>query len=378
MIKVWNYIKEFEKEKEETLAAVNTVLSSGCLVFGEHLEAFEKQFSQYCDSERGIGVGNCTDAIFIALKTLDVGNGDEVITVSNTAAPTVAAIHATGALTKFVDIREDNYLMDLSKLEAVITEKTKCIVVVHLYGQCLNMDYLNAIIKDKDIFVLEDCAQAHGATFKNKKAGSLSDISAFSFYPTKVLGAYGDGGMIVTSNHSFADRAAKLRFYGMERKKMSSGHWNGKYYSTEHGYNSRLDELHAAILLKKLSHIDEYILMRRKIAKFYEENLKETSFILPKVDPLNTHVFYVYVVRHPKRDFIIEKLKENDIHVNISYPWPIHLMEGYSSLDYKKGDLPITEKISQEIFSLPMYPTLSEDEQRKVVNVLKTIDSNYL
>ena len=286
MIKVWDYLQEFENEKSEIYEAVSNVLESGCLVFGKNLENFENDFSSYCESSRGVGVGNCTDALFIALKSMNIGPGDEVITVSNTAVPTVAAIHATGATTRFVDVNKDNYLMDVTQVESVITENTKCILCVHLYGQCVDMDSINLLARRHRLFVLEDCAQSHGALYKGKKAGSLGNISAFSFYPTKVLGAYGDGGMIVTSNDQLADRIERLRFYGMERKKMSSGHWNGKYYSLEPGYNSRLDELHAAILLKKLNHLDEYISRRREIASRYNEALRETSLVLPSENSL--------------------------------------------------------------------------------------------
>tara|TARA_R100001594_G_scaffold5806_1_gene17334 strand:- start:3438 stop:4571 length:1134 start_codon:yes stop_codon:yes gene_type:complete len=373
MIKVWNYVKEFENEKEEIYEAITDVLTSGCLVFGKNLENFENEFAKYCDSTRGIGVGNCTDAIFIALKAMDVGPGDEVITVSNTAVPTVAAIHATGATTKFVDINPESYLMDVNLLEAAVSDKTKCIVCVHLYGQCVDMDAVNEIAKKYGLLVLEDCAQAHGAKYKGRKAGSLGNVAAFSFYPTKVLGAYGDGGMIVTSDDKLADRIERMRFYGMERKKMSSGHWNGKYYSLEHGYNSRLDELHAAILLKKMNHLDDYVSRRREIAKEYDKELKDSTLVLPIENEDNDHIYYVYVVRHPKRDKIIQELKNKDIHVNISYPWPIHTMKGYESLGYTDGDLPTTESLSSQIFSLPMYPTLEDEEQEYVIKTLKDI-----
>ena len=202
----------------------------------------------------------------------------------------------------------------------------------------------------------------------------MSDAGAFSFYPTKVLGAYGDGGMITTNSEELGDISQRLRFYGMEKKKMSSGHWNGKYFSLEHGVNSRLDELHAAILLKKLNHLDEYILTRCKIAKRYDNELSSTSMILPRERLDNKYVYYVYVVKHPKRDLFIEKLRERDIHVNISYPWPIHTMAGYEYLGWKDGDLPITERYANEIFSLPMYPTLTNDEQTEVIKAVKEID----
>jgi aminotransferase EvaB len=373
MIKVWDYKKEYQNEKEESLAAVEAVFESGVLVFGPHLEEFEKKFANYCDCKFGVGVGNCTDALEIALRALKIGNGDEVITVSNTAVPTVSAIVSAGAIPVFVDV-DEYHLMDVSKIEDAVTEKTKCILPVHLYGQSVDMDSVAKLAQKYDLKTIEDCAQAHGATYKGKKVGSMSDAGAFSFYPTKVLGAYGDGGMITTNSEELSDTSQRLRFYGMEKKKMSSGHWNGKYYSLEHGMNSRLDELHAAILLKKLNHLDEYILTRCKIAKRYDNELSSTSMILPRERLDNKYVYYVYVVKHPKRDLFIEKLRERDIHVNISYPWPIHTMAGYEYLGWKDGDLPITERYANEIFSLPMYPTLTNDEQTEVINTVKEID----
>jgi dTDP-3-amino-2,3,6-trideoxy-4-keto-D-glucose/dTDP-3-amino-3,4,6-trideoxy-alpha-D-glucose/dTDP-2,6-dideoxy-D-kanosamine transaminase len=373
MIKVWDYKKEYQIEKEEILAAVEAVFESGVLVFGPHLEEFEKKFANYCDCKYGVGVGNCTDALEIALKGLKIGNGDEVITVSNTAVPTVSAIVSAGAIPVFVDV-DEYHLMDVSKIEDLVTEKTKCILPVHLYGQSVDMDSVAKLAQKYNLKIVEDCAQAHGATYKGKKVGSMSDAGAFSFYPTKVLGAYGDGGMITTNSEELGDTLQRLRFYGMEKKKMSSGHWNGKYYSLEHGINSRLDELHAAILLKKLNHLDEYILARCQIAKRYDNELSCTSMILPRERRENKYVYYVYVVKHSKRDLFIENLRERDIHVNISYPWPIHTMVGYEYLGWKDGDLPVTERYANEIFSLPMYPTLTNDEQTKIINEVKEID----
>ena len=373
MIKVWDYKKEYQNEKEESLAAVEAVFESGVLVFGPHLEEFEKKFANYCDCKFGVGVGNCTDALEIALRALKIGNGDEVITVSNTAVPTVSAIVSAGAIPVFVDV-DEYHLMDVSKIEDAVTEKTKCILPVHLYGQSVDMDSVAKLAQKYNLKIVEDCAQAHGATYKGKKVGSISNAGAFSFYPTKVLGAYGDGGMITTNSEELDDISQRLRIYGMEKKKMSSGHWNGKYYSLEHGINSRLDELHAAILLKKLNHLDEYILTRCEIAKRYDNELSSTSMILPRERHDNKYVYYVYAVKHSKRDLFIEKLRERDIHVNISYPWPIHTMVGYEYLGWKDGDLPITERYANEIFSLPMYPTLTNDEQTEVINTVKEID----
>jgi len=368
MIKVWDYLKEFESEKEEVYAALEKVFASGRLILGEGVENFEAEFASYCAANFGVGVNSGTDALFLALKVLDIGRGDEVITVSNTAVPTVSAICATGAVPRFVDIDPDTYLMKVEEIEKVISKKTRAILCVHLYGQCVDMEAVSEIAQKHNLKVIEDCAQAHGATFKGKKAGSMSDVAAFSFYPTKLLGGYGDGGMVITSDKGVADRLKRLRFYGMK----------DKYYSLEQGYNSRLDELQAEILRYKLKHLDRYIERRILLAKRYSQKLADTSLILPKAAADNQHVFYLYVCRHPRRDTIIAELKKRDIFVNISYPWPVHIMSGYNFLGYKQGDLPDTEKVAQEIFSLPMYPALTEQEQDTVCvalgDILEKID----
>ncbi|MDI6736015.1 MAG: DegT/DnrJ/EryC1/StrS family aminotransferase [bacterium] len=362
-IKVWDYIKEYEKEKGEIYSAIQKVLESGYLILGDNVKGFEEEFSRYCNVKFGVGVNSGTDALFLALLALDIGPQDEVITVSNTAVPTVSAIVSTGAKPVFVDIVPDTYLMDTSKLEDVITEKTKCILPVHLFGQCVNMDEIRQIAGKYGLKILEDCAQSHGAIFNDEKAGSMSDISAFSFYPTKILGGYGDGGMVLTNDEKLYEKLLRLRFYGMEKT----------YYAKEHGYNSRLDEIHASILRGKLTHLDEYISRRRILANQYDKLLNESTLTLPKTMPGNKHVYYLYVCRHPKRDEIIAELKQKDIFVNISYPWPIHIMTGYQHLGYKEGDFPHTEKASKEIFSLPMYPFLTDAQQNIVVESLDEI-----
>jgi dTDP-3-amino-2,3,6-trideoxy-4-keto-D-glucose/dTDP-3-amino-3,4,6-trideoxy-alpha-D-glucose/dTDP-2,6-dideoxy-D-kanosamine transaminase len=362
-IKVWDYLTEYAQEKKEILAAVEEVLDSGWLILGQKVKDLEEQYSAYCGVKYGIGVANGTDAIFLALKALGITHGDEVITVSNTAIPTVSAIVSAGATPVFVDINEDTYLMDVSKIEDLISEHTKCILPVHLFGQCVDMDELNRIAAKYNLFVLEDCAQSHGARYKDKIAGSMSNISTTSFYPTKILGTYGDGGMVITNSEKLDKKMRMLRFYGAEKT----------YYAIEHGYNSRLDELHASILLKKLKHLDAYVQRRRILAKQYDTFLGGTSLILPHEAVKREHAYYLYVVRHPQRDLIIEELKKNDIFVNISYPWPIHTMSGYSYLGYKEGDLPVTERMAKEIFSLPMYPALTDNQQKLVCEVLHKI-----
>jgi len=373
MIKVWDYLKEYDLLRDEILDAVDQVFKNGTLIFGPKLDEFEDKFSNYHECRFGIGVGNCTDAITIALKALDVGLGDEVITTSNTAVPTVTAIVNTGASVRFVDINEYS-LMDVSKITNSISKKTKAIIPVHLYGQMCEMDEIMNIAKKNNLKVIEDCAQAHGATYKGKKAGSIGDVGCYSFYPTKIFGAYGDGGFITTNNEKLYDRMKRIRFLGMEKKKMSSGHWNGKYYAVEHGTNSRLDEVHAAILLKKLPYLDEWIDRRREIAKRYNEELKNSQIELPIEHPDNKHAYYIYVVSHDERDKIMSSLLKKDIHLNISYPWPIHIMDAYNHFVCGACNcLKKTEEKAKKIFSLPMYPTLTDEEQGTVIKELKQL-----
>lgn len=373
MIKVWDYLKEYELLRDDILKAVDEVFKGGILIFGPKLEEFEEKFSKYNECKFGIGVGNCTDALYIALKACEIGKGDEVITVSNTAVPTVTAIVNAGSDVKFVDI--DKYsLMDVDKIEQAITKKTKAIIPVHLFGQVCDMKKIMELAKKYNLKVIEDCAQAHGATYYKKKAGSIGDIGCFSFYPTKIFGAYGDGGFITTNDKKLYDKMHRIRFLGMEKKKMSSGHWNGKYYAIEHGTNSRLDEVHAAILLKKLEYLDTWIDRRRTIAKRYNKELKDSEISLPLEAPNNKHAYYIYVVAHKNRDHILAELVKKNIHLNISYPWPIHIMDAYKHfVGSNCTHLKKTEEQAKKIFSLPMYPTLTDEEQETVIQELKKL-----
>lgn len=362
-IKVWDYLDEYESDRTEILAAVDRVFRSGTLILGNSLKCFETEFAAYCGTRFGVGVDNATNGIFLALKALGIGGGDEVITVSNTAVPTASAIVQAGATPRFVDVCYDTGLMDVSKIEAAITARTRCIIPVHLFGQCVDMDDLIRRANSRNLRIIEDCSQSHGATHKGRKAGSMGDMGVFSFYPTKPLGGYGDGGMVTTNSAELDARLRSLRFYGMK----------GVYYAEELGYNSRLDEVHAEILRFKLAKLDGYIDRRRQLAARYNDILESSSLELPLVQEGNSHVYYVYVVRHPQRDEIISELKKKDILLNISYPWPIHLMSGYLYLGGKEGDLPITEAIAKTIFSLPMYPTLMENVQSQTCRAIGEI-----
>lgn len=361
---VWGYLPEYEKEREDILDAVDTVFRSGRLVLGPSVSSFEREFAEYHGVRHCVGVDNGTNAIVLGLRAIGVGRGDEVITVSNTAAPTVVAIDAVGATPVFVDIHPDTYLMDVDQVAAAITDRTRCLLPVHLYGQCVDMAPLEALAAAHGLPILEDCAQAHGARHHDRIAGSMGKLAAFSFYPTKVLGGYGDGGATVTSDDEIDANLRRLRYYGMESR---------YYVVATPGYNSRLDEVQAEILRRKLTRLDGYIAQRRAIADRYAEALADTDLVLPRTAPGNDHVYYVYVVRHPRRDKIIEALKSHGIELNISYPWPVHTQSGFAHLGYQKGSLPVTEAVADEIFSLPMFASLGGADQDWMIDKLRDV-----
>jgi aminotransferase EvaB len=361
---VWGYLPEYEQERSDILDAVDTVFRSGRLVLGPSVAAFEREFAAYHGVSHCVGVDNGTNAIVLGLRAIGVGRGDEVITVSNTAAPTVVAIDAVGATPVFVDIHPDTYLMDVHQVASAITDRTRCLLPVHLYGQCVDMAPLESLAARHGVPILEDCAQAHGARHHGRIAGSIGKVGAFSFYPTKVLGAYGDGGATMTNDADVDASLRRLRYYGMESQ---------YYVVATPGYNSRLDEVQAEILRRKLTRLDDYIAKRQAIATRYAEALGDTDLVIPQTAPGNRHVHYVYVVRHPKRDKIIEALKAYDISLNISYPWPVHTQSGFAHLGYPKGSLPVTEAVADEIFSLPIFSSLAPEEQDRVVDALHAV-----
>lgn len=358
MINTWSYLADYESNRDDILGIVDKVFSSGKLILGDEVSGFEKNFSSFCGLPCGVGVNSGTDALFLALKALGIGHGDEVVTVANTAVPTVAAIRAAGATPVFVDVEEDSFLIDVANVESAISVKTGCIIPVHLFGQPADMAPLMQIAAAKGVKVVEDCAQAAGAMYRGKAVGSFGDIGAFSFYPTKVLGAYGDAGMAVTADGDICAKLKRLRFYGME----------SAYYSEEEGYNSRLDELHAAILNFRLKTLGDAIRKRREIADYYSESLAGVGDIdVPAVKTDRSHSFYAYTIRTGRRDDLMRYLKEHGIESRINYPSPVHLMRGYHFLGYKPGDLPVTERLAGRILSLPIFPELPEESAREVV-----------
>ena len=357
---VWNYLEDYRKNKEKILKITDKVFASGNLILSNEVKNFENNFSKFTNNSFGVGVNSGTDAIQIVLMSIGIKKDDEVITVSNTAVPTVSAIVSCNAKPIFVDVNEDDFLINVSLIEKKITKKTKAIIPVNLYGQSANYDLIKKISKKYNLKIIEDCAQSAGALYKKKPSGSFGDLSAFSFYPTKNLGGYGDGGMIVTKNNRLYQNCRRLRKYGMTKN----------YYAEIHGINSRLDEVQAAILNFKLTKLKSNIIKRRKIAKIYNENLRTFSLDLPIENKDNFHSYYVYVVKHPRRKKIMNYLKDNNIFCNISYPFPIHSMKGYRYLSKKNDNLKVTDKLSKQIFSLPMYPELSTIKLEQVINIL--------
>jgi len=362
MIKNWQYLDEYHHERLQILEIVDRVFSSGRLILGPEVAAFESAFAEYCGVAHGVGVNSGTDALFLALKALGIGQGDEVITVANTAVPTVAAIRASGARPVFVDVEEDTFLIDVSQIERAITRRTKCILPVHLFGQTADMGPLLELAARYELKVLEDCAQAAGALYQGNKAGSFGDIAAFSFYPTKVLGGYGDGGMVITSSDAHHEKLRSLRFYGMKEA----------YYSEDEGYNSRLDEVQAALLRHKLGTLDESVRKRQDIAQHYTKELAGVEgIVVPIVRSGRTHQFYTYTIRTKHRDALMRYFLEHKIEGRINYPTPIHLMRGYAFLNVEKGRLPRTEQLAGEILSLPLYPGLAQEDVEQVIQCIK-------
>jgi len=352
--------------REEAESKVREVLENGQYILGKEVENFEKEFAKYCGVKYAIGVASGTDALVISLKALGIGLGDEAITVPNTFIATVDAIARNGATPVFCDVNPDTYNIDISQIEDKITNKTKAILVVHLYGQPAEMNSIKKIADEFGLYIVEDACQAHGAEYLGRKTGSLGDIACFSFYPSKNLGACGDGGIIVTNSKELAEKARMLRNYGQKTK----------YYHDVVGFNSRLDEIQAAILRVKLKYLDKWNNMRRKWAKLYNELLENSSVVTPVEAKYAKHVYHLYVIRSKGRNELQQFLSRKGISTGIHYPIPIHLQRAYSYLGYKEGDFPITEKFAREILSLPMFPELEEDEVVYVCDQIKRFESN--
>jgi len=352
--------REYAEISEEITQVIQRVLKSGWFILGEETVKFETEFSKYVGAKYGINVNSGSDALFLALKTLGIGKGDEVITVSHTFISTVDAIVRNEAKPIFVDIEPETYCIDVTKIEEKITKRTKAIIPIHLYGHPADMDTIMKIAREHNLFVIEDACQAHGAEYKGKRVGGIGDIGCFSFYPTKNIGAYGDAGMIVTNKEELANRLKMMRNYGSSKK----------YYHEFVGVNSRLDEIQAAVLRVKLKYLDKWNERRRNIAQVYNKHLKDSEVVIPIEKEYAKHVYYLYVVRCKDRDKLQQYLSKKGVQTMIHYPVPVHKQNAYLKLGYKIN-LPITEKICNEILSLPIYPWLNNDEVSSIAEVIK-------
>lgn len=341
--------------------AVRRVFERAWFILGEEGQRFEEEFASYLGAMHGIGVGSGTEALHLALLACGVEPGDEVITVSNTAVPTISAISFANAIPKLVDIDPATFTMDVNKLEAAITVRTKVILPVHLFGQPADLVPILEIARRRNLKVIEDACQAHGAMYGDRKAGILGDAGCFSFYPSKNLGAYGDAGFVCTNDAEMANRLRLLRNYGQRRR----------YYHAIKGFNSRLDEVQAAILRTKLPYLDENNQRRQQIALYYDKLLEETPVTTPPHAKYGTHVFHLYVIRAPRRDALMAYLAEQGIETIIHYPVPVHLQEAYRDFQMDKGSLPAAEKAAEEIVSLPIYPEIRDDEVEAVAESIR-------
>jgi dTDP-4-amino-4,6-dideoxygalactose transaminase len=352
--------------RDEVVAAFERVLQDGHYILGPEVAAFEAEFAAYVRVSHGIGVASGTDALRVGLAALGIGSGDAVLTVSHTAGATVAAIEMAGATPVLVDVDAATYCMSPRSLEdAIVATKAnhrlKAVIPVHLYGQPADLTSICRIAADIRLLVLEDCAQAHGAEIEGRKVGSIGDAAAFSFYPTKNLGALGDGGIVVTGDAGFAEQARMTREYG----------WRKRYVSEQPGVNSRLDELQAALLRVMLRHLDADNARRRELADAYTSRLAGSAFVLPAPVAGTKHVFHQYVIRSPRRDQLRAFLSEKGVNTLIHYPVPVHLQPAYQGrITLAPNGLPVTERICDEILSLPMHPQLGDAEVEAVCEAL--------
>jgi dTDP-4-amino-4,6-dideoxygalactose transaminase len=374
MVPFLDLTRQYRRIEEEILLAQKKVLERGRFILGEEVSNLEEEFARYCGVRYGVGVGSGTEALFLALKATGIGTGDEVITVSHSFIASVLAISMTGARPIFVDIDPEFYTMDPNALEDTLKKRKarnkrqsriKAILPVHLYGQPAEMDAIMDIAKRYNLMVIEDACQAHGAEYRGKKVGSLGLLGCFSFYPTRNLSAYGDGGMVVTDRKKLYDILRLHRCYGE----------NKKYEYVLKGWNSRLDEIQAAVLRIKLKYLDQWNGERRKRALAYKRALEHTEIICPRAAEQIRHVYHLFVIRTKVRNSLQSFLKEKEIETLIHYPVPIHLQKAYRELGYRRGDLPVTERVAREILSLPFFPELTGDEMREVQGQIKNFFS---
>ncbi|WFU22174.1 DegT/DnrJ/EryC1/StrS family aminotransferase [Bradyrhizobium sp. CB1717] len=352
---------QYETLKDEVAEAIRGVLDSAQYIGGEALASFERDFAAYCQVRHARGVANGTDAIHLALRALGIGHGDDVITTAHTFIATAAAILATGARPVLVDIDPDTYTIDPKMIERALTDRTRAIIAVHLFGQPADMGPINDIARRRGLYVLEDAAQAHGAEYQGVRTGALGDIACFSFYPAKNLGAYGDGGAVTTNSAAIAERIERLRDHGRTTH----------YSHAEVGFNSRLDALQAAVLQIKLRRLDEWNTNRRRAAEWYAAELAESGIKTPFVRKGSTHVYHLYVIDTNDRDAMRNELEEAGVATGIHYPLPLHLQPALVHLGYRQGDLPCCETLAARSLSLPMFPELTRDQVLRIAAIAR-------
>jgi dTDP-4-amino-4,6-dideoxygalactose transaminase len=354
---------QYMQIKDKMDKAVLDVIQGGRYILGPEVKELEKEIAEYCGTKNGIGVANGTDALLLVLKAWGIGPGDEVITSPFTFFASAEVISQVGATPVFVDVEPETLNIDVKLLESKINERTKAIIAVHIFGQMADMDSLMQLANKHNLLVLEDACQAIGAEYKGKKAGSIGHAGCFSFFPTKNLGGYGDGGMIVTDDATLAEKIRVLRAHGSKVK----------YHHTDIGYNSRLDEIQAAILRVKFPHLDNWNDARREKARLYTSWLNGTAYITPCEAPEQKHVFHLYILRSKKREAVMKELQQRGISTAIYYPVPLHLQEVYSSLGYRRGDMPVAEQATEEAFAIPLFPELTKEQMEYIVATLKEL-----
>jgi len=355
-IPVFDLTRQYQQIRPEISKKVKEVLSSGSYILGKNVSLLEKEFAKYCAAKYAVAVASGTDALKIALSSCGIKQTDEVITTPFTFVATTEAIYSVGAKIAFADIDLDSYTIDPEKIEKKISKKTKAILCVHLYGQPCNMQAITKLVRKYNLKLIEDCAQATGAPYQGKKVGTFGDLGCFSFYPTKNLGAYGDGGMVVTNSKRMAEKATMLRAHGSR----------SKYEHIMHGYNSRLDELQAAILRVKLKYLDKWNAARRENAAYYNKKLSALEvkgfIVRPKEQKNTRHIYHLYVLRVKKRTALMKFLRERGIGSSFHYPIPLHLQKVYKELGYRRGDFPNSEFAAKGIVTFPLYPELKKKE----------------
>lgn len=344
--------KQYASVRTDIDAAISRVVESAVFIGGQEVDAFEREFADFCESKYAIGVSSGTAALELIFRALDLGPGDEVIVQANSYVSTAYAVSATGAVPIFVENDPRTFNIDVTNIDSKISARTRAICITHLFGQSANMDQVMSIARKHSLPVIEDACQSHGARFGGTRVGTFGTAAAFSFYPGKNLGAYGDGGAVTTQDEHFAEKIRLLREYGQTRK----------YVHESKGTNARLDALQAAILRAKLKHLEKWNSERRRIAGMYTEHLADLPLLPPAVHPKAEHVFHIYAILTERRDELRAYLEERDIHCNIHYPIPIHLQNAYKELGHKRGDFPAAESAAEHMLSLPLFPELSAEQ----------------